>query len=871
MSELLLRTKFTIPVIRKDLVARPDLIEKLNTDFWQVDGFARKLTLVSAPAGFGKTTLVIDWLASQGVHAVWLSLDEHDNDPTRFMAYLIGALNQLDENIGLAALQMQQSPQPPPEETIITTLINDLAEISQPFILALDDYHVLQNPLIHHQVGFLLENQPEHMHLVILTREDPMLPISRLRSRGQVYEIRLDHLRFSLKETSEFIRMMGLDLAQDDINTLQRRTEGWVTGLQLAALSLRGFPHPQQFIQSFAGSNRYILDYLFEEIFSRLPSDIQDFLIRASILDQLTASLCDQVTGRSDSREQLDALERANLFIVPLDPAREWYRFHRLFRDLLRHHLNLRNDISVEALHQRASQWFEAEGDLEAAIQHALTACDWKAACRLIEKASEGMLKRGELATLIGWLRRIPAEVVSALPGLVITFAWALLLASQFDEAEPLLEQAEQLASPGSIFLGQVAAALAYLARARGDNQRLITNSQIALSLLPEDDWVARGNVALNLGLAYWHEGRLDEAEHTLYEAREISGRVSNTYAFLAAEVFLARTPASRGKLRQAEAMCQKILQNYDNIPILALANYDLSGIYYEWNLFDKAEKYLLRGLEISQRSGIREFQISGHIQRVFMALARGEPAGAVAAMDQADRLAREFSEATRSRTAACQVQLALALGDLDKAAYWTEQITEPADANSFFRFLDLTRPRLLIANGQKEAAIKQLEASFELASQAGWGYAVIAVRILQTLAATSVDQAVDYLADALRLGEPEGFIRTFADAGKQLKPLLHEAALRGIHSEYVGQILLAIREPDRSIGPDQTVLVEPLSERELEVLNLVAAGLSNREIAGKLFISAGTVKTHVHHICGKMGVRNRLEAATRAKELNLV
>ncbi len=589
MSDLLLKTKFSMPVVRKDMVARSGLIEKLNNSLWQAHGFARKLTLISAPAGFGKTSLVVDWLNNLGLQVVWLSLDQNDNDPVRFLAYLIAGLNKIDIKIGLAATKMQQSPQPPPGETIITSLINDLTEISQPFILTLDDFHAIHNPAIYRQVSFLLEHQPEKMLQVILTREDPMLPISRLRSRGQLCEIRLADLRFSLNEAAAFLQNMGLDLNQADLNILQRRTEGWVTGLQLAALSMQGFPDPHQFILSFVGSNRFILDYLFDEVFSHLSTKIQDFLTKTSILDRLTAGLCDQVTESKDSREQLEALDRANLFIIPLDPAREWYRYHHLFRDLLRHQLDLQNDISLETLHQRASLWFEAAGDLDNAVRHALTAQNWDVACRMIGQASQGKLKRGETATLIGWLRGIPRKVVCSQPELCMTYAWALLLASQFEDAEPVLENAEQLAQPSSPYLGQVAAAQAYLARARGEDRRHIRKSQQALSLLAEDDWVSRGNVALNLGLAYWHEGRLGEAERALFDAQEISGRVGNIFALLTAKIFLARTLATRGKLRQAEPMFKKVIREGGNIPILALAHFDLSAIYYEWNHLGEA------------------------------------------------------------------------------------------------------------------------------------------------------------------------------------------------------------------------------------------------------------------------------------------
>jgi LuxR family maltose regulon positive regulatory protein len=871
MPDLLLKTKFSEPLIRKDLVERPRLIDKLNIDLTQAQGFARKLTLVSAPAGYGKTTIVADWIHHAGLRSVWLSLEEGDNDPARFLAYLVATLQQVDAEVGAAAHAMIKSPQPPPGEMVITALINDLADFPAPFFLVLDDYHNIHNPVIHREVGFLLDHQPPSFHLVILSREDPFLPVSRLRSRGQVCEIRQEDLRFTPAETGVFLqRIMGLNLSSDDIHILQIRTEGWVTGLQLAALSMKGFHDLHQFVSSFVGSDRFILDYLFDEILAQQPLEVKNFLTWTSFLERLTADLCDAVTGRSDSGDLLSALERANLFVVPLDPLHEWYRYHQLFAELLRHQLRLQSRSTENLIHQRACAWFEAVGSLDDAIRHAIAAQDWPSAARLIIKSSSERLSKGEFTTLIGWYGKLPQEVMYAQPQLCLTFAWAFLLVTQYDRAEILLDRAESLVLPATADLGEVAAAQAYLARAKGDNTRLIEESRLALSLLPQEDLTTRGNVALNLGLTYWHEGRLVEAENALLEAQEFSQRVGNDYAFLTAKLFLIRTQATRGHLRQAVPAYHKLLAEGGKAPILALAHYDLSVIYYEWNLLQKAREHLQRGQEISAHIGIVEFQFSGLIQKVFLDLAEGNLEGAKESVEQSHTMARDLSVTVQARSAACHVQLALALRDVNTAAYWAEQTGNKVDAHSFYRFLGLAQPRLLIAKGYKRAAEDLLVQQYQTADQAGWGFARVAVRVLQALAASTTETALTYLTEALRISHADSFIRTFADGGEKIGQLLREAAKRGILPEDCGQILAAIGG-DQKTHPGQPALVEPLSGRELEVLRLVTAGLSNREIAEKLVISPGTAKTHVHNLCGKLGARNRTEATTRAKELSLV
>jgi LuxR family maltose regulon positive regulatory protein len=620
MSNLLLSTKFNMPPLRSGLVSRPRLLERVDTGLLQDGTFERKLTLISAPAGYGKTTLAIDWINSlvprpstltgtrptgRGVRvrAAWLSLDEADNDPRRFITYLVATLQQVDDDIGRAAVAMLQSPQPPPNELMLTTLVNEIAAVSQFILLVLDDYHVIQTPLIHQQIAFIIDHQPANLHLVITTREDPLLPIPRLRARGQALEIRQDDLRFTETETADFLKnVMGLDLSPDDVSALERRTEGWIAGLQLAALSMRGRDDLPSFIQSFTGSSRFILDYLIEEVFERQSPDIKDFLLKTSILERLTGPLCDLVAERTDSQRILESLEQANLFIVPLDQTRGWYRYHRLFAELLRHRLRV-GKLAENELHQRASIWFEKNGFPADAILHSLAAKDWQRAADLIVTNSTEILKRGEVLTVIRWFQKLPEEMLLSNPKLCFEYCWPLLLANQYDTAAPLLERVEQAAKAIPEFLGEVYAAQAYLARGRGDHECMVERSQHALKLLPKSSVNSRGIVAMNLGLAYWHMGQMRAAEEVLVEALEAGQATGNHYAALTALIFQGRVLAVGGELHQAAKYFERALQQGDEIPINALAYIDLATLHYEWNALNVSDNYLQKAIALCQRS----------------------------------------------------------------------------------------------------------------------------------------------------------------------------------------------------------------------------------------------------------------------------
>jgi len=866
----LLATKLYIPPTRSNLVPRLRLVQILN-EAWQQ---GRKLNLVSAPAGYGKTTLVTEWLHSLQIKTAWLSLDRADNDPTRFLVYLIAALGQIDQRIGENTRAVVQSPQPLPPEVVLTTLINEIASVTTSFILVLDDYHVIEAMPIHQQLDFLVEHQPPQMHLVVITREDPPLPLARLRARGQMVEIRQGDLRFSLEECADFLqRIMGFNLSLDDITTLERRTEGWIAGLQLAALSMHGCDDLPGFIQAFSGSSHYVLEYLIQEVFERQSAEEQDFLQKTAVLEQLSGPLCDAVANRTGSRFLLDRLEHANLFIIPLDQSRTWYRYHHLFAELLRQRLHSTGAPSENELHRRASQWFADEGFLPEAIHHALAALDWERAAGLISDNSVMMLRSGELVTLLGWLKSLPDEVVYARPLLCRDYGWALTLTGQLDAADAYLRQAEANVRGDDALLGTILVAQAYNLRVRGDNNKAIERAQRALSLLPQVDHLSRSLVALTLGLAHWNRGDFREAEQAFIQVDQPAQLSRNHYARMTALTYLGMIQAVYGRLHRAAELCRQVIHLGGQSPTIAPAHIELGALLYEWNDLESAAHHLQIGIEQSKRIGNPLIQSDGLRTLAIVQQAGGEPDAALSTLQKADQLAEshQVSPLTRMRNANCHVQLALAQNCLAEAEFWAEQVTEAADSSLLFPpRLGLTPARLLLAQNEKIAAADRLHDLYETASQGSWVSGMVEVRALQALAAITPADTLRFLRDALQMAQPEGFIRTLVDKGQPMKALLEKLRSQaGELKGYILTILAAFGETGRASIPQP--LVEPLSDRELEVLRLVAEGMSNGEIAQRLIVSVGTVKSHVHSIINKIGVSSRTQAVARARKLALL
>ena len=895
-DQALLVTKFAAPPVQPRLVSRPRLLQRLQ------DGRAGRLTLVSAPAGFGKTTLVSAWvqgmveaghespLQESAVHGsppqespvrvAWLTLEEEDNDPARFLSYLIAALRQVDARIGQSVQPLLGSPQPPQPEALLTALINDVVAASRPCVLVLDDYHVIHTLPIHQQLAFLLGHQPPQTHVVICTREDPPLPLSRLRASGQVNEIRQADLAFTPEEAAAFLQQtMRLNLNDEDVGVLQTRTEGWIAGLQLAALSLRGSEDTHAFVRSFGGSHRFVLDYLIDEVLQRQPAEVQDFLLQTAVLDRLSAPLCDAVTGRQDGQRLLQVLDQANLFVVSLDTSRQWYRYHRLFAELLRHRLARQGAVDARVLHRRASEWFAAHGFPADAVRHALAAEDWERAADLIYAQCSSLLSRGEVATLMRWIGSLPQEVVRAHAKLSYEYSWALILSGQNEAAESCLQVAEQAAQDDLVLQGRIAVARGQIALRRGNVPSAIEWSRRALSLLPKDDVNTRSIVGTTLGMSHWYLGQLQEAREALSGASAAALQAGNRHAAAYAQSFVGRIEAAQGRLSLAVEHYRQGIELGGEQPPSAMSYIGLGGIHYEQNNLAQAEQAVQRGIELSEQGGALDILLSGQASLALIHLAQGSAAVALQILEAAQQRASQVAPdaVIHALLAACHVRVALAVGDLGIAQRQAERLGERPDGLLFYPLLRLTPVRLILAQGRKAVAAERLATLYALASRAGWQYGALEVRVLQALAASNLSEALAFLAEALSKAEPEGFVRIFLDKGEPLASLLREAATHDIMPGYTSRLLAARTRPGRmsvsaeGVARRDQPLPERLSDRELEVLRLLAAGQTNDEVAEALFISLNTVKTHLKNIYAKLGASSRREAVAKATELRLL
>jgi LuxR family maltose regulon positive regulatory protein len=916
MPTSILATKLFIPPTRPEIVPRPRLVKQLN------EGLQRKLSLISAPAGFGKTTLVSEWVDKIKSHAngesqignqvAWLSLDEGDSDPASFLAYLIAALNRV-EGIETAMVKnllgMLQSPQPPPTESFLTSLINELVDIPDKIIFVLDDYHVIESPQVDDALAYLVEHMPPQMHLVIASRTDPQLPLSRLRARGHMIELRAADLRFTTYEAAEFLnRMMGLDLSAEDIAALESRTEGWIAGLQLAAISMKGRKDTSDLIRSFTGSHRYILDYLIEEVLEQQSDSVQNFLLQTAILNRLTSSLCDALTGQDNGQETLEILEHANLFIVPLDEERRWYRYHHLFADLLRQRLRQAQPEQVSKLHHLASAWHQHNGFIDEAIEHALRAEEFERAAQLIEDNVDAIWQRGEHMKLRGWLAALSPKLVLSKPHLCILRAWDLFTSGQQEAAEQSLQAAEgalgsgadqtvrtqsegdQLSDSDKMKIkGRAAAIRAFLAFYRGDVPVLNQYARQALELLPEDDLTWRSTATVALGDGYSFMGDMEAANRVRLEALETSRAAGNDYMTLIAGMKLAVTLRQQGRLGQVIGICEQQLQlaNKTGLSQTIVIGWLLAiwgEVLAEKNDLDEAIRLAEKGAELTGRG--RDVAMIGwsYLCLIRVLFSRGELAAAEEIIEMMENIAREYYVPPWiiNLLAAWQARIWLAEDRLEAASQWAEE--SGLDIDGPLAFMHETErivlARILIAQGRMDEADAFLQRLLEGALEGGRISRAIEMLMLQAFAYQTRDdtaRAMISLEQALILAEPGGFMRTFVDEGLPMAHLLYEALSREIAPDYVRRLLAAFptTKPEKTDLPtspaDQSELVEPLSEREIEVLQLIAGGLTNREIAARLYLSLNTVKVHTRNIYGKLGVNNRTQAIRRGRALGIL
>jgi LuxR family transcriptional regulator, maltose regulon positive regulatory protein len=921
-ADPLLRTKLHLPFTRPDLVSRPRLQARI------LEGLRGPLTLITAPAGFGKTTLVASCIAAFQMPVAWLSLDKDDNQTGRFLSYLTAALQKADNNIGDEAAQLLAVSQQAPHEAVLTSLINDLDERGRETALVLDDYQFISSQAVHDEVAFLLEHCPNTFHMLIVTRSDPPLPLARLRARGQTVELRSADLSFTESEAAQFLNdVMRLNLDAGSVAALAERTEGWVAGLQMAALSMRDRIDVRGFIEGFSGTNRYILDYLLEEVLASQTAEIQRFLLHTSILDRLNAPLCETVLAndeqepregddrsiqavayrRSDphfpdqSASILEYLEQTNLFLVPLDDERQWYRYHHLFADLLRTQLQKSlGDQGVAELHLRAAAWHEKNGLILEAIHHASMASDDEMVERLIKQNYLEMMNRGEMSWVRFWMGNLSRELIYRRPWLCLYEAMNRSWFGQLDEAGLLLDEAEkrirtESSAPGSkSMLGYHAYVKSRVTAMQGDTHRAIEFCLTAREYVPADSLDLQIDFSITLGYEYFLYGDFINANKILNETIR-SGYIANAINNpVAAYCLLARSQVYQGQLHEADDLLQKAAQlihqaGGQHLGAVGLLEVETAALLCEWNEVETALVRVKRGLDYLPWWGKADDFCLAYITLTRIQLARGNQTEAAGAIEKAAQLVKTcgvFSEA-RSTVEAAQVKLWLRQGDWSSVNRWAAILEKRLDSHDPFRYENelthITQARVFIAQNKHDEAISLLSGLEESAQSGGRLGRLIEIMILKALAlqgAGSNAQAGLALTESLTLAEPSRYIRVFLDEGPPMQMLLAQwlaHAGAGSLRDYTIHLLsqfdtepYVVTAEQEKVSPMRD-LIEPLSQREMEVLHLVSLGRTNQEIARQLVVSPGTVKAHTASIYRKLDVSNRTEAVARARQLEII
>jgi LuxR family maltose regulon positive regulatory protein len=901
-------------------VPRPRLTQRLE------EGTAGPLTLISAPAGFGKSTLLSEWIHASGRPVAWVSLDEGDDEVSRFLLYVLSALQRLHPGLGEAALSTLRHVQAPTREVLeplLTGLINEVHALKLDVVLVLDDYHVLADATVQQAVQFLLDRLPPRMHLVIATRVDPPLALSRLRARGQLTELRAQDLRFTSEETAGFLnQVMDLSLSCADIEALEERTEGWAVGLQMAALSLQGRQDAAGFIAQFTGSHRFVLDYLTDEVLSRLPESTRDFLLHTSILERLCGPLADAVRGDApaDGQAVLERLDAANLFLIPLDDTRTWYRYHHLFATLLRHQLERKlGPDGVKALHERASDWYAAHGHPEDALEHALAAGAHDRAAELMSQHALPRLMRGDAGTVLRWVQALPSEWVRRLPWLRLAYTWALLATFQLPAAEEQVREMErELArEPDPELEAHVETLRALFLRVGGRTDEAIALYRRALERLPGEDTISRTIVLLELGLTGLLAGDFTAAEEAFHQA-EVASQASGTpMGVLLAQSHLAQIRIAQGRLHEAADLARRSLRVASEgappretvSPGASMAYALLAEIEREWNHLEAASEHASRGAELGRRGGIADGLLGSSFVRMRIHTAAGDFPGAFEALERAEEVIRrtgqprwlEIIEAFRARL---HVRRFRVEGNADSLAAavrwtrdsgllesWTRRREVPAVQDHYVDVAALTLARVLLAQGETDRALDLLAELRRQAEAARWGRSVIEASCIEALGHHARGDRAAALAAvrrALSLAEPEEFVRIFVGEGTAMAELVAQvtqvtqvtqAAPGVVSADYAQRLLAAFRGAAVAPAPFPAPLApaarpataESLSERELEVLRLIASGLTNAEAGRKLFIAPSTVKKHLENIYDKLDTRSRTQAIARAREIGLL
>lgn len=891
MTQALLHTKLYIPPLRPDFVIRPRLVERLDQGIAQNS----RLILVSAPAGFGKTTLVAEWATNSKLAVAWLSLDEGDNDPVVFLAYLAAALGQIGANIVPLLAQPLASPVALVEDSL-AALINKIAAWPERFLLILDDYQTITEVAIHQALTYLLKNLPAQAHLVLVSRSDPPLNLARLRGHGQLVEVRADALRFTPDEVAAYLNdQMNLALQPGDIQALESRTEGWVAGLQLAALSMRDRPDKHAFVRAFAGEHRYVMEYLMEEVFNRQPAAVQRFLSHTAILSRMNGDLCDMVTGNSNSAAMLERLWHENLFVTSLDDDRQWYRYHRLFVDLLANQLRQTYSAAeIREMHRRAATWYRQNRSLDEAIRHALQTQDEDLIVGLIEEAAPEALYSGRITTLLSWLAVLPSDLLKGRPRLQIYHGWAYFLSGQAETAEQLLLDARTALNslPATLanraLRGELATLLATIASLRGDIPLIEEEAKEALANLPPDDRVSRARAQRALGNAYGLAGDTDRSLQAIREASELALQGGNK--FLAADMLavMAVTQLHQGRMREAAISFEQVValgqqEGKTPQPFSSLGYDGLALIHLERNELEQAQQLLDQALTLSERGGIGYNLVATYTTDARLKQAKNLPDEALAALQKAEQALSTFSSVPNAvHLVACQVRWRLGIGDVAAADRWANQgppgmagVTDLDELPVVLREVQqVTCARLALAQGNLSEALAHCAEVVSTAEPAGRMARFIEAQLLAALALAQQGErakALQALESSLESAQPEGYVRAYLEEGPAVAELLrayhHEPTIPPELQPYTNDLLNAFVP---AVALEQP-LVEPLSEREIEVMRLVAAGYTNRQIAQQLVLSLHTVKKHTSNIYGKLGVSNRIQAVAKMQDLGLL